>query len=142
MAASRCPDCSKFVSLEMGDPEVNTIDIQDGVITAQVRIVRNCAECGTEMKEANFDPEVDLHDAMDAEELSKHFDEDGHELDGHELSVNEGDCEGTEEGGSRYAKSFFGFNLSFEVMCSCSTEAIYNGDLNDKIQASAMDELN
>lgn len=52
----RCPGCEKFVSLEMGDPEVQDSNVDtDGTVTITVRIVRTCADCGEEMKEATLE---------------------------------------------------------------------------------------
>ena len=52
--ANRCPDCSKFVSLDTEDPEEESFDFElneDGVtVTATLTQLRNCAECGTAMK--------------------------------------------------------------------------------------------
>jgi len=62
---ARCTDCNKFVSLELGDnPDMN-IDIdEEGVITGDVTITRNCAECGTEMKEGKFDVNVTIDEEV------------------------------------------------------------------------------
>ena len=47
---ARCPDCNKFVGFDTDtDPEVEVgeIDTESGTVEATVRIVNNCAECGT-----------------------------------------------------------------------------------------------
>ena len=138
---SRCPDCQKFVSLEMQDPEVESCEIDiDGAITASVRIVRSCAECSTEMKEATLEIEYtpDEDEAKIVEE---------HQGDAHELIVEDGySVEALEEGGGRYAKSFFGATLSVSVRCKCQkgaiVEPLFTVELSDKVSASAMDEMN
>jgi hypothetical protein len=81
MMGNRCPDCGKFVSLEMGDPEVEepTID-EGGQISVEVRLVLNCAECSTVMKETN----LTLEDV--SEEAAKHMEEHQNDPD-HELVV-------------------------------------------------------
>lgn len=57
----RCPDCNKFVSYdESAEPEVNDLQISEGNVTGQVRVLLTCAECGTELKEANFDIDVSV----------------------------------------------------------------------------------
>jgi len=54
----RCPDCNKFVSFEENEPEVESIDVDgDRNVTATVRIVNSCGECGQELKEATLDME-------------------------------------------------------------------------------------
>lgn len=63
----RCPDCNKFVSLEFAEPEPEEMDIdydydkrgpdQEHVsftVTVDVRLVRNCAYCGQELKEGTL----------------------------------------------------------------------------------------
>lgn len=131
----RCNDCNKFVGLDLGDAEVQSgpdID-ESGNITCEARIVRNCAECGTELKEANFS----LEGQMDVE---------GHTGEGHELEAEETSSEATERQDgkpgtpSRYRRSFFGINVDVAVKCSCG-ESLGNVQLTDEVQASGMDEL-
>ena len=138
----RCPDCNKFVSFDEADPEVNTLEInEDGVVTAEVRIVNNCAECGTELKEATLEMEHD-HSA-ECEE---------HKGDGHELSVEESSSERDSRSGyfkkgvftpayGRYAKTLYSATVSYVITCSCSDEWKVEGDVSDEIQASHMDEM-
>jgi len=57
----RCPDCNKFVSQEAGDPETSE-DVSGDTLTVEVRIVQNCVECGTELKESTLTLERDLSD--------------------------------------------------------------------------------
>ena len=84
----RCPDCSKFVSFEEQDPEVDGLEIsEDGQITGSVRIVNGCAECSTELTESNFDIDVSI-------EVPK-----GHEGEGHELEIEDDGCERTSRSG-------------------------------------------
>jgi hypothetical protein len=79
----RCPDCNKFVSFDEADPEVNDLDVSDnGSVTASVRIVNTCAECGTELKEAMLELE-------ESPDLAAHIGE------GHTLSIGEGGCDRT-----------------------------------------------
>lgn len=56
----RCPDCSKFVSMDMSYPELESnleFDTEMQTVTGTVRIERNCAECGTPLKEGQLDAE-------------------------------------------------------------------------------------
>lgn len=154
---ARCPDCNKFVGLEMQDPEDVDLDVSstlDGEtlnlsITMTARIVRNCAECGTEMKEAsleaNEEVEVDASDLKCVETKTiKKGDEEVEVIDwqdGHgDPQIEENGVDQVEEGGGRYAKSFFGAHVSYLVKCTCG-EQIYEGEIEDKVAASAMDEL-
>lgn len=53
---ARCPDCNKFVSFEEVEPEVNSLEVDSsGYVTAEIRIVNECADCSTELREANLD---------------------------------------------------------------------------------------
>jgi hypothetical protein len=71
----RCPDCNKFVSNNEADPEVqdDSPALEDGGVSVEVRIVNECADCGTELTEANFEQTVDF----DAEVVKAHTG-DGH----------------------------------------------------------------
>jgi hypothetical protein len=128
----RCPDCQKFVSLEFQDPEVDGLEIADSTVSCTVRLVRNCGECGQEMKEANLELSTEI-------EVPE-----GHSGKGHELEVEETSVDQIEEGGGRFKKSYFGATVSFAVKCSCqpaSSKPLLSGEMSDKIQASGMDEM-
>jgi hypothetical protein len=139
----RCPDCNKFVGLEMqepevdGDPEVSKPEDGEVGITLEVRIVRACDQCGTELKEANFTLEAGAE--MPPE----------HRGEGHELEAT-ADVEGTERSDGkpgtpgRYRRSFYGVEASFAVRCSCQKAddpPIATAHAADEVQASGMDEL-
>lgn len=153
----RCPDCSKFVSLEMGDPEDVNLDMsgeeldESGELTLLVsmtcRIVRNCAECGTELKEASLevsDDEVMVERGfLEACTEQKKVDKKDTWVwkEGHgDMSIDETNVEQIEEGGGRYAKSYFGAQVSYEVKCKCGVQ-LHEGQVSDKVAASGMDEL-
>lgn len=137
----RCDQCNKFVSFEENEPEVDSLDVSDdGTVSASVRIVNSCIDCGQELKEATFEFETD-HSAECAE----------HQGDGHELSVEENSVDRTARSGffkkgifvpagGRYAKMFYGAELSYSVTCSCGNLSI-DDSFNDDVQASGMDEL-
>lgn len=152
----RCPDCSKFVSLEMSDPEDVNLDVEstlDGEtlslsVSMSARIVRCCADCGTELKEANIEASEEVE--VDATTLVKcvHAGAVSNGVTMYEwLDDKHGDpeisdtsVEQIEEGGGRYAKSFFGATVGYEVKCKCG-ESLHTGEISDKVAASAMDEL-
>lgn len=135
----RCPDCSKFVSLETEVPDGTDeleVTVEDGkvVVRGSVRVVRTCADCSTELKEASFEVDAELEQKLDA----KHTD--------HELLL-EGDLSSTESGGGRYAKNMVGFEGAVTITCSeCNDEhdkpvVIGELELHDELPASAYDEL-
>lgn len=127
---NRCSDCNKFAGLETQDPEEQdaTFDEETGAIEASYRIVRNCADCGTEMKEAT----IELSDEVDVSE---------HQGEGHEVTAEFGDPTPVEEGGGRYAKAYYGVSVDVTVECSCG-ELREVVTMEDKVAASAMDDLN
>jgi hypothetical protein len=109
----RCSDCNKFVGLEFNEPEVESdLEVnEDGTVTASVRIVRACSECGNDLKEATFDLEF----TPTQEQIKDHLNPPGRSRTGasnhetvHELEVEQEGIEQIEEGGGRYAKSYFG----------------------------------
>lgn len=126
----RCPDCNKFVSMDAeSDPEFDEPtpeQVLEGC-SVDVRITNNCAECGTELKEANLSIELPA-----GEEHDEHIDD--LEL---EFSV-----ERTDEGGGRYKKSYYGVSITAIVTCKAKTCAFkHEVTAEDKCQAAAMDEL-
>ena len=188
----RCNDCNKFVSFDDStEPEAEIEIDEDGQISGTVRIVLTCAECGTELKESNFDvsEEADiedghgekrgaieetadgrwmvLYDGIQAggqrdlsgsgdltfatkEEAEKY--EDSERMHAHgdfEVEVDEVELtsrtQTTDKHGKpirnrRYMRTFYGFQLSYSVKCSCGEE-VASGTIEDETQASGMDEL-
>lgn len=51
----RCPDCNRFVSFDEPEVEILAEQVEDGEYTVEARIVLVCAECSTELKEANLE---------------------------------------------------------------------------------------
>ena len=71
--ANRCPECNRFVTVEMGEPEVDAGDLEEGdgkkgTLNLTIKLSRVCAECGTELttKEIETQITVDLADFEDA----------------------------------------------------------------------------
>lgn len=128
----RCPDCNKFVGLDFGDPEVQSLEVDDsGTITCEVRIVRCCAECGQEMKEATLSMECDAPTGLTVGER-----------DDAEWEVEEESVEQVEEGGGRYAKSYFGATVVAKLTVTVDGKATSESvELTDKVAASEMDEM-
>ena len=56
--AYRCPDCNRFVSTTC-KPELESLDLdqENGIVSAQVRLVLECAECGLELAECTVEGE-------------------------------------------------------------------------------------
>ena len=139
----RCPDCNKFVSFDTdNDPEVDSVDYQSGEVTASVRIVNVCAECGTEMKEATLELSEDVSDVVDEHVRACHeLNAEGEDISGHEITADEGSAERTmrTEGSGRYTKTFYGVTLDVTLTCDCG-KWTHDVQLSDDVQASSMDE--
>lgn len=133
----RYPDCNKFASMEMGDPEADSVDFDgEGTISANVRIHRDCTDCGTELKEASFDAEITLDEGQLAWVKE-------HSGEGHSIDCEEMGCEATERttGSNRGLESFYGFSLVVQLTCSCKGDPSPEITLEDDVQASHMDEM-
>lgn len=145
----RCPDCNKFVSQDLADPEVNDLTIDpEGNVHAEVRVVVTCADCGTELKETNLEMEMDLSD-----KLKGHLSGDDGE---HELTIDEDGSEGIEDmkttdrhgkkiKSARYMTKLYGARVDFKVTCSCQgddcKDPLHEGQLEETTEAGSMDEL-
>jgi hypothetical protein len=132
----RCDQCTKFVSLETADPEVDGENVTDngdgtGTLTLSVRLHRDCADCGQELKEYNFDVEEPFDCPKNCG---------GEEDEQHDLTVDIQNEEPTESGGHRYKKNMVGFSLDAVISCSnCDfTEELH---VEDSAAASWFEEL-
>ncbi len=159
---ARCSDCNKFVSLELGDSPDMNLDIDDeGNITGDVTITRNCAECGTEMKEGQVRgqphdrrggyPRADAPGRTgrqgqgprrgggcgDARGEAIPDEDDEEEF---ELTIEDEEGEATESGTSR--KPMFGFLGMFTVKCSLCPDFEHNVETDDEMAGSDMDDMN
>lgn len=123
---ARCSSCNKFVSLEMQDPEVENLNYDEGHISGDVKISRVCVECNQEMKEASFEI------AETIEPFCKCTEPD--------VKVGEPTVENVEEGGGRYKKSYFGYELNVELTCE-KCKATTDFSIKEKIAAGDMDEV-
>lgn len=123
----RCPDCNKFVSGELEDPHVDDVDVADGQVLLTTSITLVCADCGTPLKEAEFQQTAELPPAV----VAAHA--------GHALSVAVSDAEPTEEKGPRGA-TLYGFVASVAVTCACGV-SIAPVQFAEEIKVAAMDDL-
>jgi Zn ribbon nucleic-acid-binding protein len=132
----RCPSCEKFTALEMGEePEVN-IDVEydtegkQALVSGTVRIVRNCAECGDEMKEAEFDVEMQID--VDGWNLT--------EETGKDVNVEAENVEAIEETG-KGSRPKTSYGASMDVVVKLKDKEIAREKWRDTIAASSMTEL-
>lgn len=168
---ARCSDCNKFVGLDLGESPELSIDVDaEGVINGDVTISRNCAECGTELKEGRFDinvtiPEIVAHvqmhtDAQAAKDKAMREAactncgrsvrigqcdsgtcEPEDEGDEPELTIEDEECEATERAQNKRT-TFYGFHATFTVKCSCPEGFEHSGEADDEMNGSEMEELN
>lgn len=134
----RCPDCNKFVAYDIEvEPEVTSLEIdEDGHVTASVTRTLGCGECGTELKSAEIELEGDNDD------VTEHLKREGtHELIIEDESVEPTDRTDGKGRPARYTRTYYGVRLSYRVTCSCDDKWAAEGDLEDDVQASSMDEL-
>jgi hypothetical protein len=146
--ANRCPDCNKFVSLEMGDPEVESIEVDlDGVVSGDVRLTLICSECGNELSEATISFEDGPVDNIENHISKKHADEENKEF---ELEVEETGIVSTDRYNTtdrkgkpiksfRYKTHYYGFELSYKVTCSCGEE--FDDSVSDEERAGSFEQL-
>lgn len=146
----RCPSCNKFATqtIDQDEPEVDLSVDEAGNVTGTVRIVVHSECCGDELKEANFD--VDVQYDGDEHILAEHTGE------GHDLEVEVTNIEATDDyqrtdrrgkpiRNPRYMKHLYGYTLSAKVTCSCKegedAVELFTFDTQDDIAAGSMDEL-
>jgi hypothetical protein len=145
----RCPDCNKFVSMDFSDPELEgelEFDPEMQTVTGTVRLERTCSECSTTLKEGQLEMEGSL-EGEEAAKLEAHLEAHRKRAESHggdepaTFEVEEDGIDPIEEGGGRYKKSFFGATVHFTVKCSCDDSFAASGSMDDKMQASAMEEV-
>jgi hypothetical protein len=128
-----------MVGLEMGEPEDEGFDVNGTTLTGSVRIHRDCVDCGDEMKEATFDFEEELTHP-DGTDCKSTLDEDDEDYVEPSFMLDSTDLQPLEEGGGRYAKSYFGVDVTAYVSCEeCGVS--WDVTMSDKTAASYMDEL-
>lgn len=146
----RCPDCNKFVGMENGDPQMDSIEATiDGgkiSISANATATRNCADCSTELKSLSldFEAELELKDFPKFNDLSE-TDKAKFQaaLDAGTLDLNVEDAGGEmeESGGGRYAKNMITTKFSYSVSAKAGDlELVYEGELSSENAASEFEE--
>jgi hypothetical protein len=149
--SNRCPNCNKFVGLEVQEPEEQSLSVSnEGLVEAEVRLVLVCAECSGEMKETTFNfLEETSPEAV--EHLAAHeSDEKQEDREEYELSVEcswetEDYYKNTDRNGNpitsmRYMKHMYQITGTVTITCSCGET--WEVKLKDEVQASGMDEIN
>lgn len=147
--SNRCPSCEKFVSLEVGEPDLTPeIDTETARLTGRIHL--DCSDCGEEMKEWDIDLDEDI-----PKDAAKHLEEN---MD-HSLNIDfASDPEVNDEyrprrppkrrkDGTiprvpmRYQTHYYALNATCKVTCDCGEE-FDTIEFADEIEASGMNELN
>src|SRR3990172_2348422 len=118
----RCPSCNKFVGNDEQEPEVESVEVEHdeagtATVTASVRIVNACADCGEELAEASLD--------LETQETS---------------SERTNRSDGKPGTPSRYRRTFYGAKVEASVTCRCGKVSA-SVTLEDDVQASGMESL-
>lgn len=134
----RCNDCNKFVSFDEPQVEIENEELTGTTLSASVRLVLVCADCGTELKETTFDLEAeidyrpeDLEDdqepefdliSMDAQPTERYQDKD-------------------KKGKTiRHPKHYYGVEVTATYTCKNDGKDLDQA-FGDEIQASSMEEI-
>lgn len=134
----RCPNCNKFVSVELADPEEQDLDASfddkdksQGSVSLEVRLVKTCADCGEELEEATLNLEEDFTLTHD----------EGCPDDAKAEATATLDSTDRQEGKRRSAKTYYGVDAQVSVTCS-GCEAKAEVKMEGEEQASAFESLN
>jgi hypothetical protein len=156
-----CPSCNKFAPNELGEPELE-LDAEAGIITGNCRIVITSGCCGDELKESNFEVEIDLADKFDAA-IREHLKLAGDvevDLSEWEFEITDETPEATDRSETtskhtkkdgtvvekpipyRYQKRFYGAYVQVTVTATKDDASVsVDGEWSDEVPASGMDEL-
>jgi phage FluMu protein Com len=140
----RCPECNKFVSYE--DPpeaEEQSTEIgfddegNEGKVEGLIRIVLRCADCSTELRDADIDYEQTFEHECKGEEVgdwSAEFDS----AEGFSR-LEDTDSRGKKIRSVRYMKTFYGADVSISAVCPKCGETVQI-DVRVEEQASSFNE--
>ncbi len=150
----RCPDCNKFVSYDEPQAEISQVAVSGTEIQADIRVVLNCQDCGTELKDNEFNTQVEIeHECKPVEQREEEWkpDTDYKPDDSEKFEVeNEGDPEGSGRveskdrhgkpiKNSRYMKTFYGYTLEVGMKCRACGE-MFGVHVKDEEQANGFNE--
>jgi len=152
--SNRCPSCEKFVSLEAGDPEEQSTQIDGDDISVSVRVHLDCVDCSEEMKEITFDLSEPL-----PQEVIEH--RTAHEEVGEEeeITVSYDSAEVNDlyrprtppkprKDGTiprvpfRFQTHYYIVTVTVDLGCTCGKTDFESVELTGEEAASAFDELN
>ena len=142
----RCPDCGIFVSYG-GDyePEIESEEISGTELSGEVRVVLDCAECGTELKESSMEYEVEFeHDCALGELGEDENIDDQFEIGSTSTAFSKRrqtkDRHGKPITNPRYQRTYYGAEITTTIKCTRCEEEF---DMDTKVEemASSFEEL-
>lgn len=164
---NRCPDCQKFVGLEQADPEVDSVEITSAgeinpetgeqaiEVGGDVRLVLNCAECSSEMKEANLTLEGEVtftHSKVDKRPEGASMSEPPEDTESVMCDATEEDFEVEVDSSeptdayrpegrpARYQTHYYGVEVTVRVKCNkCAAEDTFDIDVEES--AGSFEEM-
>lgn len=135
----RCPECKRFVSVEQGDPTDGLVlEINEEAVTGEVHLTIICAECNTELAEADVEVEMPFK--------LEHVGECGpDELTGIQPVVTMSDetaiADDRYEGKGRGTRHFYGADVEATVTClTCDAKTVVESHVEQ--QASFFEPVN
>lgn len=139
----RCPNCNKFVGYDEPQVEIQSAEISDDRCVIHARVVLNCSECGSELKDAEIEGETDITHQCDekTKEGEPSYEWEDEPTDGEGTSRQQTkDRHGRPIKSARYMKTFYGFTAEGSVKCGCCGDVI-PVSFEGEEQASGFNEL-
>ena len=140
MGATRCPDCRKFATINSETECALTLedfDINDPVARGTIRMPNECADCGTEISQHEFDIEIDFSDVINNHDCPE-------KDTGVGWSFETGDVERSTREHPPHAKvrkKFYQVSVDITLNCNCEEKISETRTFNGEIQASSMEIL-
>ena len=132
----RCPDCNLFVSVEPRcEVQYWDIDDVDDQVTSNFRIIKDCAECGSELEDYEEEVELDFNHECPLLEEEDPPDDRMELVD----EPDEIDVDLDTEGSGRYMKTFYVAHTEVSVKCKCGHEQTLDAQV--RVQASWFNQL-
>ena len=139
----RCPSCNKFASYDEPQVEINSAEVQNGTLLADVRVVLNSACCGDELKDCEFQIEedvTDLHVCPGLDEMPEDSEYEVESSDGTGTERRETQDKKGKPINYRYQRQYYGAEVMFTVRClRCDMTFDLTVDVEE--QASSFNEL-
>lgn len=136
----RCPDCGKFVAYN-DEPDIETPDLEysDGRVTGSVTRPLPCGECGTDLKSAELDIDLEVTWEKEPKEGCEHDFDISVDNCSPSSRVETKDRKGRPIKSARYMTTYYGVELSGAITCdACEAEGGFGGTV--EAAASSFDE--